>query len=46
MTTLRPLYHLLRADFLGCSYLPKRDAAGRHGASDQMQRAHTTRGAR
>ncbi len=46
MRTLHLLSYLLRADFLACSYLPGRDACGRHGASGQVQRARTTRGAR
>ena len=46
MRTLRPLYHLLRADFLAYAYVPGGNACVRHEASGRVQRDQTTGGAR
>ena len=45
MRTLRPLYHLLRADPMACSYLPGRDAYGGQGLIGYVRRPYTTAGA-
>ena len=46
MTTLRLLYHLLRADLLASAYLPERDACGGHRANGYVRRDRAAGGAR